>query len=309
MTTTTEETLRDILNKADPNEISDAFRSMGGLGELLSILLDNAVAASVPGTTVGAAVTQTSAAAAQTGSASSQTGGASTLTGSTGSQTSAVSTATVAVNPAGGVYAQADQTVLAQLANDLQTKLNLCVADITSLTTKRNLDVADIVTLKTNLNLAVTDIGTLNTKLNLSVTDIASLVTKLNQGVTDIATLTARVNQLRVDMLALRASCVTVAGGTIGGVTESGVTVTANVATLAVAAKSVFNVKATTGTVTGVVELVSYGTPLVTKQAYFDDHQKITFCAGDAVTACDVVYSKADGSQKASALLKVFDPS
>ena len=116
--------------------------------------------------------------------------------------------------------------------------------------------------------------------------------------------LVTRVNQLRVDVLALRAELAAGMTGTLGGLTESGATVSSNVCTMAAAANMVVNVRATTGGTTGVCKLIRDPQhTLATGEVLWDGVKTLTFAAVDVVTACDLVYSLADNSQKVSALL------
>ena len=59
VTTTVSETVRDILNKADPNELADALRKFGGLGELLTVLLNQSAASAPNALTLGGVVANT----------------------------------------------------------------------------------------------------------------------------------------------------------------------------------------------------------------------------------------------------------
>ena len=66
VTTTVSETVRDILNKADPNELADALRKFGGLGELLTVLLNQSAASAPNALTLGGAVANTGVQAPRT---------------------------------------------------------------------------------------------------------------------------------------------------------------------------------------------------------------------------------------------------
>lgn len=113
-----------------------------------------------------------------------------------------------------------------------------------------------------------------------------SLKTQLNALITDVAALRTAVSAINKHA------------------TEVGVTVTTNVATLAALPSTVINVNATAGTTTGVKTLVrDPAHTLVAGEVYWDGKLTLTFAAADAVTACDVVYSKADNSQKISCLM------
>lgn len=121
---------------------------------------------------------------------------------------------------------------------------------------------------------------------------------------TCVLALVTQINLLRTDVLALRASLAANNVGTVGGATETGVPVSTNVATLATAASAIITVNATTATHTGVKKLIRDASrTLATGEVYWDGASKLTFAAVDAVTVCDVMYAKADGSQKASCLL------
>lgn len=167
-----------------------------------------------------------------------------------------------------------------------------------------------------NVVVAATTVGAVAAQTGATVatadaTDLASaealanaLKTDYNKSITDIATLVARVNQLRVDVLALRAELAAGLAGTVGGATETGVSVTSNAATLAAAASSIITVRATAGTTQGVKKLIRDPShTLATGEVFWDGKTGLTFAAVDAVTTIDVVYSKADLSQKASCLL------
>ena len=98
VTTTATETIRDILNKADPNEFADALRKLGGLGELLTVLFNQSAASTPPATTVGSALVNTGV-----------------------------------VTPAAGTYTQADQTALADRVLALVVQINLLRTDVIAL--------------------------------------------------------------------------------------------------------------------------------------------------------------------------------
>ncbi len=95
VTTTVSETVRDILNKADPNELADALRKFGGLGELLTVLLNQSAASTPPATTVGGVVANTGV-----------------------------------VTQAAVTYTVADQTALANCVLALVVQINLLRADV-----------------------------------------------------------------------------------------------------------------------------------------------------------------------------------
>ena len=98
VTTTATETIRDILNKSDPNELADALRKLGGLGELLTVLFNQSAASTPPATTVGGAVANTGV-----------------------------------TSPANVNYTQADQTALATCVLALVVQINLIRADVIAL--------------------------------------------------------------------------------------------------------------------------------------------------------------------------------
>ena len=126
---------------------------------------------------------------------------------------------------------------------------------------------------------------------------------------TCVLALVVQINLLRTDVLALRAELATAMTGTLGGLTESHVAVSSNVATMAQAATSVVTVRATTGSTTGVCKLIRDPQhTLATGEVYWDGGVNLTFAAVDVVTACDVVYAKGDLSQKVSALLATTTP-
>lgn len=134
-----------------------------------------------------------------------------------------------------------------------------------------------------------------------SAAEMALLRTFVNALKADAATVIARVNQARVDILNLRAALVAV-----GGVTDDNLTVTSNAATLSTPASAVFQVNVTTGTVTGVKKLIPGGQVPITGEVAWDGASTLTFAAADAVTAVDVMYSKANLSQKASVFMADF---
>jgi hypothetical protein len=135
---------------------------------------------------------------------------------------------------------------------------------------------------------------------------VLALVTQINLMRTDLLAVVTELTAARVDILALRASLATVASGHVGGVTDSGLTVTSNVATLAAqpTPNGVITVRATTGGTTGVKTLRRDPThTLTTGEVFWNGLTSLTFAAVDAVTACDVIYAKNDLSQKVSCLM------
>ena len=134
---------------------------------------------------------------------------------------------------------------------------------------------------------------------------VLALVVQINLMRTDLLAAVAEHNKLRVDVLALRAELASTLAGTLGGATQTGVTITSHVATLSGAASSVFQVRAYGGT-DGVKQLVPAGVVPAVGQVSWDGNTKLTFNVADANTTCDVVYAKADGSQKCSALMQDF---
>lgn len=133
-----------------------------------------------------------------------------------------------------------------------------------------------------------------------------ALKTDYNKMITDMATTVARVNALRVDVLALRAELASALTGTMGGATETGVTVTSHVATLAAAPtdNGLISVRATTGTTTGVKTLVRDPNKVLgTGEVFWNGRTGLTFAAIDVVTACDVIYAVGTGTQKVSCLM------
>jgi hypothetical protein len=147
------------------------------------------------------------------------------------------------------------------------------------------------------------------------VQSIATLANALkvdyNKTIADVAALVAQVNALRVDDLALRAAAAAALAGTLGGATETSVTVTSNKAVLAQAPtpNGLFQVNATGGTTKGVKQLVMDPTAtLITGQVYWDGGVNLTFAAIDAVSSCDLIYAKGDLSQKVSSLLQTVSP-
>jgi len=178
-------------------------------------------------------------------------------------QTATGVTAATAVTPASAAYASPDQSILAALSNANSMAVNACVTDI--------------IAIKAKLDAAVVDISAMTTKLNAAVVDISAL---------------------RAELAAINTA------GTVGGATEASVTVTSHVATLAANPSSVITVNAISGGTTGVKTLVrDPAHTLVTGEVYWDGNLTLTFAAADAVTACDVIYSKADKSQKVSCLM------
>ena len=147
------------------------------------------------------------------------------------------------------------------------------------------------------------------------VQTIATLANALkvdyNKTITDIAALIALTNQERTDILALRSAMATALTGVLGGMTETSVTVTSNKAVLAQAPtqNGLFLVNGTTGTHTGTKQIVRDPLQtLATGQVYWDGGVNLTFPAYDAITACDLMYSKGDLSQKASIFMRVVSP-
>lgn len=169
---------------------------------------------------------------------------------------------------------------------------------------------------QTGATVATADAATQTSSyVQVDVQTVATLANALkvdyNKTITDVAALVARLNQARVDILALRAELASGLAGTVGGATETSVTVTSNRAVLAQAPtpNGLLTVKATTATTAGVKKLVRDPLhALVTGEVYWDGGVNLTFAAVDVVTACDVVYAKGDLSQKVSALLATTTP-
>jgi hypothetical protein len=91
--------------------------------------------------------------------------------------------------------------------------------------------------------------------------------------------------------------------------TETGVSVTSNVATLAAKPSALVIVQATAGSVQGVKKLVRDPLHvLATGEAYWDGNLIVNFAAIDAVSAAKFLYAKADLSDKVSILLQDFTP-
>lgn len=287
MTTTVKKsTIRDLLNS---NALGRESDGIGGapLGDLLSVLLDVANPGVVVGaTTIGAALTPSVGAVITptVGAALTKTVGAAVVQGS-GPTAQANAT-----TPAGVGYVQADQTALADLANALKVLANLIVTDVTNLTTR--------------VNQAIVDIGAVETLINAERTDLAATVVVANAVRADDNTSAARVNEARVDILMLRAALAAAQVGTVGGATETGIVPVSNIATLAANASCIISVRATAAGTTGVKKLVRDPAHiLITGDVYWDGKNHLTFAAVDAVTACDVIYATASGSQKVSCLM------
>ena len=121
---------------------------------------------------------------------------------------------------------------------------------------------------------------------------------------TCVLALVVQINLIRTDLLAIRAELASALTGTMGGATETGVPVTSNAATMAAAASSVISVRATIGITTGVKKLVrDPNHTLATGEVFWDGNTGLKFAAIDAVTACDLIYSKSDLSQNVSCLM------
>ena len=135
-------------------------------------------------------------------------------------------------------------------------------------------------------------------------TCVLALVTQINLMRTDELAIITELTAARVDILALRAELASALTGTMGGATQTGVTVTSNAATMAAAASSVISVRATIGITTGVKKLVrDPNHTLATGEVFWDGNTGLKFAAIDAVTACDLIYSKSDLSQNVSCLM------
>jgi hypothetical protein len=138
---------------------------------------------------------------------------------------------------------------------------------------------------------------------------VLALVVQINLMRTDLLAAITQANKARVDILALRAELASTLAGTVGGATETGVTVTSNAATMAAAASSLISVRATAGTFTGVLQLVTDPTlTLVSGQVFWDGNTALKFAPVDAITTIDILYAKADGSQKVSAFMQLVSP-
>jgi hypothetical protein len=291
VTTTKATTVRDLLNSGILGLMSDGSQR-APLGDMLAVLLDVAnPAVVVAATTVGAAVVDTAAGPI----VDTAVGPVAVTAAGPVVQTSAPTAQPAATTPANVAYTQVDQTALADLANALEVLLNLVVADITALTTQVNALIVDDTAAIAQLNAAITDNGAQTTQVNALIVDDGAVTTRLNQA--------------RVDILALRAELAAALVGTVGGATETGVVPVANVATMAASASSIISVRATAAGTTGVKKLVRDPThTLVTGEVFWNGTDKLTFAAIDAVTACDLLYSTASGSQKVSALMADATP-
>ena len=224
----------------------------------------------VAAVTVGSAVTPTATGAVTP-----------TATGVTNITATAIATAT-AVSPASAAYASPDQSLLAALANATRATVNL----------------------------VVTDLGSVKTKLDAAVVDISAVDTKLSAAVVDITALTTQVNAAIVDIKALRANAATALASIHGGATEAGVSVSTYItATMAAKASSLISVRSAAGGVTGVLKLVrDPNHTLVTGEVFWDGMTGLKFCAADTITSVDLIYSKADSSQKVSCLMPTVSP-
>lgn len=122
---------------------------------------------------------------------------------------------------------------------------------------------------------------------------------------TCVLALVVQINLARTDILALRAELASALTGTMGGATETGVSVgTYTTATMAAAASSLISVRATAGSTTGVLKLVRDPQhTLATGEVFWDGNTGLKFAAVDAITTVDLLYSKADSSQKVSCLM------
>jgi len=74
--------------------------------------------------------------------------------------------------------------------------------------------------------------------------------------------------------------------------TETGVTPSSNVATLAATPTAMLQVNATTATVTGIKTLIFSGTPVTGQALWVPGTATVTFAAADAVTAASFTYAK-----------------
>lgn len=94
--------------------------------------------------------------------------------------------------------------------------------------------------------------------------------------------------------------------------TETGVTPSSDVATLANQPSKMFQINATAGTSTGIKKLligpITGGGAVVPNpgEAVWDGGLKVLFNHADAITAASFTYAKADGTDKASALLRAI---
>jgi len=138
-----------------------------------------------------------------------------------------------------------------------------------------------------------------------------ALRTDLNLAVTDIANIGTLLNQARADILNLRSALAAVTtGGVIGGATETGKSVTSSTGVCAALSQApttngLITVNATAGTSTGVKTIMTDPTRLPNPgEVYWDGGVNLTFNIADAVTSCDVIYSKSDLSQSASCLMR-----
>jgi hypothetical protein len=122
---------------------------------------------------------------------------------------------------------------------------------------------------------------------------------------TCVLALVVQINLARTDILALRAELASALTGTMGGATETGVSVSTYIsATMAAAASSLISVRATAGSTTGVLKLVRDPQhTLATGEVFWDGNTGLKFAAVDAITTVDLLYSKADSSQKVSCLM------
>jgi hypothetical protein len=120
-----------------------------------------------------------------------------------------------------------------------------------------------------------------------------------------VLALVVQINLARTDILALRAELASALTGTMGGATETGVSVSTYIsATMAAAASSLISVRATAGSTTGVLKLVRDPQhTLATGEVFWDGNTGLKFAAVDAITTVDLLYSKADSSQKVSCLM------
>ena len=136
-------------------------------------------------------------------------------------------------------------------------------------------------------------------------TCVLALVVQINLIRTDLLAVVTELTAARVDILALRAELASALTGTMGGATETGVSVgTYTTATMAAAASSLISVRATAGSTTGVLKLVRDPQhTLATGEVFWDGNTGLKFAAVDAITTVDLLYSKADSSQKVSCLM------
>jgi len=138
-----------------------------------------------------------------------------------------------------------------------------------------------------------------------------ALRTDLNLAVTDIANIGALLNQARADILNLRSALAAVTtGGVIGGATETGKSVTSSTGVCAALSQApttngLITVNATAGTTAGVKKIMTDPTRLPNPgEVYWDGGVNLTFNIADAVTSCDVIYSKSDLTQAVSCLMR-----